>query len=256
VGGHDQSFAAWPFWLRQDNGLGTTNRARFRASLPFYAISRSPQRDVTSVLWPLFAVIDDRAKKYHEWQGPWPLVIFTRGEGKTTDRVWPLFSQSHNATQERDSYLWPVWQFRHTHDAPLDQQRVRVMFYLYSRLAETNTVTGAGKVRLDLWPFLTWHHDFNGNEWLQLLAPIEPILPDNRGIERNWSPLWSLWRAENNAKTGAASRSLLWNLYRRETAPAHKKVSLLFGLFQYQLDDGTSRTRLFYLPVPPAARGS
>jgi hypothetical protein len=256
VGGHDQSFAVWPFWLRQDNGLGTTNRARFRASLPFYAISRSPQRDVTSVLWPLFAVIDDRAKKYHEWQGPWPLVIFTRGEGKTTDRVWPLFSQSHNATQERDSYLWPVWQFRHTHDAPLDQQRVRVMFYLYSRLAETNTVTGAGKVRLDLWPFLTWHHDFNGNEWLQLLAPIEPIVPDNRGIERNWSPLWSLWRAEDNAKTGAASRSLLWNLYRRETAPAHKKVSLLFGLFQYQLDDGTSRTRLFYLPVSPAARGS
>jgi hypothetical protein len=254
VGGHDQSFAAWPFWLRQDNGLGTTNPAQFRASLPFYAASRSPQRDATSVLWPLFTSIDDRAKKYHEWQGPWPFVIFTRGEGKTTDRVWPLFSQSHNATQERDSYLWPVWQFHHTHAEPLDQQRARVAFYLYSRLTETNTVTGAGKVRLDLWPFFTWHHDFNGNEWLQLLAPIEPIVPDNRGIERNWSPLWSLWRAEDNAKTGAASRSLLWNLYRREAAPAHKKVSLLFGLFQYQLDDGTSRTRLFYLPVSPAAR--
>ncbi len=63
--------------------------------------------------------------------------------------------------------------------------------------------------------FFTWHRDFNGNERLQVLAPIEPAVPDNRGIERNWSPLWSLWRAENNPKTGAASQSLLWNLYRR-----------------------------------------
>jgi hypothetical protein len=254
VGGHDRSFVAWPFWLRQDNGLGTTNTEQLRASLPFYATSRSPQRDVTSVLWPLFTTIDDRAKKYHEWQGPWPFVIFTRGEGKTTDRVWPLFSQSHNAIKESDSYLWPVWQYHRTRSAPLDQQRTQVAFFLYARLAETNAATGAGKVRLDLWPFFDWHRDFNGDERLQVLAPVEPMVPDNRGIQRNWSPLWALWRAEDNAKTRASSRSLLWNLYRREAAPAHKKVSLLFGLFQYQLDDGTSRTRLFYLPVSPAAR--
>jgi hypothetical protein len=103
-----------------------------------------------------------------------------------------------------------------------------------------------------MWPFFTWHHDFNGNERLQVFAPIEPAVPDNRGIERNWSPLWSVWRAETNAKTGAASQSLLWNLYRRDTAPAQKKCSLLFGLFQYQCDDGRSRTRWFYFPVSTA----
>jgi len=114
---------------------------------------------------------------------------------------------------------------------------------------EKNTKTGDYKRRLDMWPFFTWHRDFNGNERLQVLAPIEPAVPDNRGIERNWSPLWSLWRVENNSKTGAASHSLLWNLYRDETAPAHKKVSLLFGLFQYQYDGETRRTKLFYITV-------
>ena len=58
------------------------------------------------------------------------LSIFTRGEGKTTSRVWPLFSRSHNATLESDSYLWPVYTFNRTHSDPLDLQRTRVLFYL------------------------------------------------------------------------------------------------------------------------------
>ena len=86
---------------------------------------------------------------------------------------------------------------------------------------------------------------------------MEPLLPNNKSIDRNDSPLWSLWRSEKNAKTGAASQSLLWNLYRRETAPETRKCSLLFGLFQYHSGAEGKRLRLFYVPVfksrkPPA----
>ena len=256
VPGHEKSFFLWPLHLKQDNGIGTDNPEKFRASIPLYAYSRSPQRDSTTVLWPLFTWIDDRAKKYHEWQGPWPFVIFTRGEGKTTSRVFPLFSQSHNQELESDSYLWPIYQHHCLLAAPLERNRTQVLFYLYARVEEKNIQTGAAKKRLDMWPFFTWHRDFNGNERLQVLALVEPALPNNRGIERNWSPLWSLWRAEDNPKTGASSRSLLWNLYRRETTPTHKKVSLLFGLFQYQCDGETRRMKLFYIPVSRITTGS
>jgi len=249
VAGHDKSFILWPLHLKQDTGIGTDNPEKFRAAIPLYAYSRSPQRDSTSVLWPFFTWIDDRAKKYHEWQGPWPFVIFTRGEGKTTSRIFPLFSLSHNKELENDLFLWPLYQHHRLQSAPLERNRTQVLFYLYSKTVEKNTQTGVEKKRLDMWPFFTWHHDFNGNERLQVLALVEPAVPNNRGIERNWSPLWSLWRAEDNPKTGASSRSLLWNLYHRETAPGHKKVSLLFGLFQYQCDGETGRTRLFYIPV-------
>jgi len=68
-------------------------------------------------------------------------------------------------------------------------------------------------------------------------------------VERGWSPLWSLWRAEDNPKTGATSRSLFWNLYRRETTATARKCSLLFGLFQYQSDSQTKRLSLFHIPV-------
>ena len=246
VAGHDKSFYLWPLHLKQDTGRGTTNEQKLRVSIPLYAYTRSPQRDSTTVLWPFFTWLDNRERNYHEWEGPWPFVIFARGEGKTTSRVWPLFSKSHNAVNESDSYCWPVWQFRRYHAESLDQRRTQVLFYLYSRLTEKNTETGKEKVRLDMWPFFEWHRDFAGSEKLQVLALAEPFVPDNRGIERNWSPLWSFWRAEDNAKTRASSRSLLWNLYRHEAMPGHKKTSLLFGLFQYQCDGETERTRWFY----------
>jgi len=249
VPGHDHSFYLWPFYLRQNNGLGTTNLESFRASLPFFALSRAPQREATSVLWPLFAWIDDRDQQYHEWQGPWPFVIFARGEGKHTSRVWPLFSQSHNDTKESDSYAWPCYTFNWTHADPLDQRRTRVLYFLYSHFSVKNTQTGKERRRVDVWPFFTWHHDVNGNERLQILAPIEPAVPDNASLERNWSPLWSLWRSERNPTTGANSQSLLWNLYRRESASAHTNCSCLFGLYQSRAQANEKTVRLFYLPA-------
>jgi hypothetical protein len=249
VAGHKDFFALWPIYDKRTEGIGTEDEAKTWMVLPLYLQTRSPKRDVTDVLWPFFSWIDDRGKKYREWQGPWPFVIFARGEGKTTDRVWPLFSQSHDAVLESDSYLWPVYTFKRTHSPPLDLQRTRVVFYLYENTVEKNTATGVGKRRVDMLPFFTYHRDFNGNTRLQILAPLEPAVPNNRGIERNWSPLWSIWVSEHNPTTKASSQSFLWNLYRQESTPASKKCSLLFGLFQYQSDSELKKLRLFYIPV-------
>jgi hypothetical protein len=249
VGGYDKYFAFWPIHFWQNTGIGTDNPQQFRANWPLYTYTRSPQLDSTTVLWPFFTWIDQREKKYREWQVPWPLVIFARGEGKTTSRVFPIFGVSRNQTQEQDFYLWPLYRHKEVASDPLSLNRYSVLFYLYVAVTEKNTQTGAEKKRRDVWPLFTWRRDYNGNERLQILAPIEPVLANNRGIERNWSPLWSLWRQEHNPQTGAASQSLLWNLYRRETTPDSKKCSLLFGLFQYQSGGENKRLRLFYIPV-------
>lgn len=145
--------------------------------------------------------------------------------------------------------LWPVYKRDRIHSNPLDRDRLRIMFFLYSDLTEKNTATGAAMHRADFWPFYTARHDLNGNERVQALAILEPIFPNNKSIERNYSPLYSIWRSEKNAATGATSRSLLWNLYRRDTTPETTNASLLFGLLKRQTGPDGSRWRVFYISM-------
>jgi hypothetical protein len=249
IGGHDNRFILWPFYLNQLSGIGTENPQKSQAVLPLYSITRSPQRDSTTVIWPFFTHTTDREKKYSEWDTPWPLIVFARGEGKTTSRVWPFFSHAENTNLESAFYLWPVYKYNRVHGGALDRERTRILLFLYSDTILKNTETGTEKRRVDFWPFFTHWRDHQGRTRLQVLSILEPILPNSASIERDYSPVWSLWRSEKNPKTHASSQSLLWNLYRRDTTPDSKKCSLFFGLFQYQSSSGGKQLRLLYIPV-------
>ncbi len=250
IPGHDKRFYLWPFYLRQQRGLGSDNLERELLVFPFYHQLRSPLRDSTSYLTPFgLTLTDDRERKYREVDAPWPFIVFAWGEGKTTRRVWPLFSHAHTDALESDFILWPVYTHRRLRGETLDRHRTRILYFLYSHTTEANTETAAVKTRTDCWPLFTYRHELDGRTRLQILAPLEPILPASKSIERNYSPLWSLWRAEANPTTGASSQSLLWNLYRRDVTPTTRKGSLLFGLFQYESTGAKRRWRLFYLPL-------
>jgi hypothetical protein len=249
VGGHDRFFALWPVYLNERNGIGTENPEWQNAVLPVYSLLRSPNRDSTTVLWPFFSRVDDRARKYREWEVPWPLIVFARGAGKTTTRVWPFFSQAKSDTLESKFYLWPVYKYNRATLPPLDRERTRILFFLYSDLTEKNTDTAAARRSTYLWPLFLSRRDYNGNSRLQILSPLEPFVQGSHKISRDYSPLWSVWRSEHNAKTGTRSQSLLWNLYRHEAGAAETRVSLLFGLFDYRADSGGKKVRVFYLPV-------
>jgi hypothetical protein len=130
----------------------------------------------------------------------------------------------------------------------LKRERTRILFFLYSDIREKTDTSGNSMHRVDFWPFFTWRKDLDQQERLQVMALLEPYLPNNRSITRDYSQLWSFWRAEKNGKTGATSQSLLWNLYRHESGPKAKKVSLLFGLFQYQSNEAGKSWRVCWIP--------
>ncbi len=249
IGGHDKLFALWPVYFNEHTGIGTDNPQKLQAVIPLFSRTRSPQRDSTTYLWPFFTYTDDRAKKYREWDSPWPLVVFARGEGKTANRVWPLFSQVHNESAESDFYLWPLYKYNRIHSDQVERERTRLLFFLYSDTVERQKATNAVRQRTDLWPLFTARKEYDGSERLQLLALLEPFFPGNTPIHREYAQLWSLWRSEKNAKTGASSQSLLWNLYRRDKSSTTTKCSFLFGLFQYRSGPDGKRWRLFYIPL-------
>ncbi len=239
----------WPLFISQDRKLGTQNEERFRAFLPFFSILRSPYRDSSTYLWPIgLTITDDHARQYKEIGAPWPLIVFARGTGKNTSRVWPFFSHSESETLEDHFIMWPVFKYDAIHAETLERRRSRILFFLYSNTVEENRHTGKFRVRRDFWPLFTHRKEMDGRTRLQVGAVLEPLLPNIDSIERDWSPLWSFWRSESNPRDGATSQSLFWNLYRRESSPKGKKCSLLFGLFQYQSRAEGSRVRLFYIP--------
>jgi hypothetical protein len=249
VPGHRKSFLFWPVYFHQDLGLGTTNLIRHRMVLPFYSDLQTPEGDSRSYLWPLFNVIDNRAKNYREWQMPWPFVVFARGPGKTTDRVLPIYSYARSDTRESGFILWPLYKVNRAMSPPLMRERKRIFFFFYSQVHETNTWRQTVSSRTDLWPLFAYRRDHEGRERFQAPALLESFLPLNRPINHVYTPLWAVWRNQKNPETQASSQSALWNLYRRDRTPETTKVSLLFGLFQYQSAPEMRRVKLFFVPL-------
>jgi hypothetical protein len=245
IPGYDKHFVLWPLWLYQRGEIGTENPTVTYGSLPLFGVRRSPLLNSEFLL--LFNHTVDREKHYREWGTPWPLVVFARGEGKTANRVWPLFSRVDKGPLHTEFYAWPLW-YRHTADLPnLYRDRKRIVFFLWSDLTERNKKTGREFRRRDLWPLFTHRQDLNGNTRLQIFAPVEPMLPNNKSFERGWSPLWSLWRAEHSSKTGASSQSLLWNLWRRDATTNSVRTSFLFGIVKTERTEEGRRWRWFWV---------
>ncbi len=250
IGGHDRFFALWPFFLKNHNGIGTDNPERQISVLPLFTKTRSPKRDSFTAPWPLgLTLTDDREKKYKEVGVPWPLIVFARGEGKRVSRVWPLYSRASSKTMRSDFYLWPVYKYNQYHAAPLFRERTRILFFLYSDINLKQTETGAHSKRRDLWPLFTYTRSLEGNERLQVLSILEPLLPNSKSIERNYSQLWSIWRSEKNVKTSSRSQSLLWNVYRREVSPEKTKNSFLHGLVQRSKGANGTTWKVFGFPL-------
>ena len=210
---------------------------------------RSPSRDETNYGWPFgYMRTEDREKGFTERSLFWPLFISAKGS-KTEKRIFPVYSHAVTTNAESRFYLWPAYNWHETKGPSFERQRTRIGFFVYSDISQSNTVTHVRLHRVDSWPLFTYRHDIDGTRRWQFLALMEPLFPNNRAIRREYSQIWSVWRAEKNTKTGDASQSFLWNLYRRETAPKKKKVSLLFGLFQYRTENGSKSVRLFWMPL-------
>lgn len=250
VPGYRKLSILWPIYFNNDLGIGSTNQERQRVVLPFYASLTSPARDTTAYGFPIgYTRIENRELKYKERGMPWPLIVVARGEGKHANRVWPIYSRAQTPTHRSDFVLWPVYKYNRVTVAPLDRERTRILFFLYSRTIERNTEAGTARKRNEFWPLYSATQDHNGNQRFQVFSLLEPLLPGNQTVERLYSPMWSVWRSEKNPKTGASSKSLLWNLYRNDQTKTEKKVTFLFGLFQYERNEQGRRVRLFYVPL-------
>lgn len=248
VPGHRKRFVLWPIFFEVRTELGTEAPGHQRAVIPCYAESASSRGRSRSWGWPLGVTVSTNARTgYHEVGAPWPFVVWGEGPDRATHRFWPLYGSSVRTNGERRFLLWPLWQQRRSRTTEMEREDTRMGLFVY-RKVEERMVAGR-RLRVSLWPLFTYREDDLGRARLQVFAPLEPVLPGNRAVERNYSPLWSVWRAEEDPVTGRSGGSLLWNLWRWDRGPTGRKCSLLFGAVRYESDADGSRWRLLGLPV-------
>ncbi len=247
--GHKRRFVLWPIYLESITGIGTTNQMFQRAILPFFSYQKSDLRNSLTAPRPIGVTLTrDNEKKFNEIGAPWPFIVFARGEGKNITRIWPLYGTASNPFRESNFYLWPVYKFNRLNTPSLDVERVRIFVFLYNDSISINTESGAASRRTSLWPLFIQRID-EGKERLISPALLEPIFPSNKPIERNYSPLWGLYREEKNPEKKKYSKSFFYNLLREEKSPEKEKASFLFGLFQYEKTAESKKVKIFYIPV-------
>ena len=244
-------FFLWPFFMSKKSDLDTDNPEESVVALPFVMSIRSPARDTTTYLWPLFTHKVDRERKFEEWDFPWPLFIITRGEGRYVTRFLPFFTVERYNLKDlllvkemqvtNLAILYPLYIRTIDETATSRAVRDRVLWWLYSDIRETGPDGDARRV--DMWPFFRYVRDREGWVTFQAIAPLEAFMPGNELFERNWSPLWALYTYRRNPQ-GDRVTSVLWNLVRYEATQEGWALEVLGPLLAYREQGEDSRLSL------------
>jgi len=266
----EKRFVLWPFFLHQRTGLDGDNPDELLSILPLYVSQRSKNRDRITLLWPLFTYTEDREHQFEQWEIAWPLIVIARGEGRTGTRFLPFYLEEHRLVRDQAflremkrsslAILFPIYTRSQEEFPGSVTVRDRVLWWLYS---DTRQEGSEGSTRrVDAWPFFRYTRDREGAVEFQTLAILEAFMPGNEKFERNYSPLWALYTHRRSPR-GESVRSFLWNLVRHEETPEGRSVevlgpvlayqerggasrlSVLAGLFEYEVAHGTRSVRLF-----------
>jgi hypothetical protein len=258
----EKYFALWPLFLYQRTGLDGDEPEEVLSFLPFYVSRRSPNLDQTSFLWPLFVHTHDRARRFQQWDVAWPIFKYARGEGRRTLILFPLYMEDHKLLKDEfllreiryDDFavLFPLYIRQREEIIGSRKVRHRILWYLYSDLRQEGA-DGSSR-RIDAWPFVRYERDRGGFVVFQSLALLEAFLPGNEWIERNYSPLWSLYTYRANPE-GDAVHSFLWNFLRHEETAQGRSIEVLGPVLAYRESEADAEFSLFGGLLRYAVRG-
>ncbi|WP_052464670.1 hypothetical protein [Geoalkalibacter subterraneus] len=240
-GHYRKRFAIWPIYFNEHLRQDSDNPLHRKAYFPFYIREDSPLLTRRTWLWPFFSHVVDRDKGFEEWNMPWPLIRVANGPYKESRKFLPFYSYERTGAMERTWHLWPFFLETRLTTDDLVVEKNRILFFLYAHdeerlIAEETEYTR--KERVALWPLFTFENR-NGVRSFSTLSLLRPFFPRSEAIERNWTPLWTLYAAKWDSQGNSAS-TLLWNLFWREQRGDDVAMEV-FPLFRYERQDGEIR---------------
>jgi hypothetical protein len=230
-------FAMWPIYMKREKDFFGAQISSL-SILPFYYGLDMPGRKQRTYAWPFFTYVDNTNRNYKRYDMPWPIVTISRGD-VNINRVFPLFSVKKEEDFESGYALWPLYSWR-THR--LDDYEIKkraVAYFLYKDVQNIPRVEGGRDSRaINLWPLFTYRRTPDGKAYFNTLSPLETFLQDNPPRERNWRPLWTIFRWDRDEEGNHVS-SFLWNTFRTESGKKGVKVELtpIIPVFSYENSD-------------------
>jgi hypothetical protein len=228
-GESESRYVLWPFftWKRSRLHFPPEKQVETWMIWPFYGRESGETFTAHSFLWPFFGYSSDAESGYCSWDGPWPLVRFTRpgesGEAYRT-RVWPFYSYFEGDGLASRWVLWPL--FNRREETYKDGRRVGenlIPFWQHFRDEDL-----AGEARgswTKLWPLFQLREEGERSR-LGVVSPLPTWnLPD---LDEHYAWLWELYSREQD---GPAVHERSWlGLWRRET-DAREQRDYLSGLW-------------------------
>ena len=201
-------FVLWPFFTRRVGDLDTDDPEREYFLFPLYRGVRSKRARQVAILWPFFRYAVDERYGYKRWDAPWPFISFSRAEKMRRVMLFPLY---HSKEVPGDRTRWILWPLYQSWDDQFGNQREVVRRYLLVNRIKT-VFNDKGEVtskQVSIWPFFRYTRE--GDEVKLYLLNLIPLRYE--GFERNWAPLYTVFRYERRASR--KKWDVLWGLYER-----------------------------------------
>lgn len=229
-------YVLWPFvtWAGYDEDRDTSGAGYSWWALPFYGEVRRARESQTMILPPFFSYTETfpnpelQIPNSKRWRLPWPFVDIETSSRRDRISVWPIWEQVRGysySSAKPEEHTWRFgWKLMENTELETDrtfEKRFNFFpFFTWERRWVKNTGnlpvksnTGHSS-RLTLhssyfriWPF--WSSQTVKGRTRRRTLELMPIR-HSEGIERNWTPFWSLWESDDRPD-GRTRYSLLWN---------------------------------------------
>ncbi len=224
-----KQFILWPFWTRAEYYYEGSSGSGY-ILFPLFGRIDLEDQESWLVLPPFIRV--QKGQRMNLVNAPWPFVQYASGEQEKL-YLWPLWgSKEMHGTWSR-FFLWPIFWRQHFDRGDAVTKRFLGLPFLYF---DTTRPRGGGpaeggdpdpdSLSRKIWPFFSYRAEEDAARFRLLdLWPLK----QTPAIERNYAPLWTLYRWERVGE--AREQELLWGLWHARRDAEGDQAMSLFPLF-------------------------
>ena len=204
----ESKYILWPFWTST-----RLDRPGMRGSgfmlFPLYGHAKTEVEETWMFVPPFFRHTVGKKGTHNIYL--WPFIQTATSKKEDKVYVWPLYGRRTRPDENRQFWLWPfIWK-RHEIVPPADINRFRVFPFFYSEYERP--IKHPDKVvdrYVSVWPLMSYKRTRDDGKRVRVvdLWPFRDTAP----IERNLSPLWTLYRYERTPR--GRENELLWGVAR------------------------------------------